>query len=307
MEAGIQRTCILLFLIALGFLLKTRGVLGREERQAISKIYTYITFPAVIISSLRSFSRELGMLWLIPLGLAVGLCMMLIVVAACRKKSREERAFAALNCSAFSIGAFTLPFLQGYLSPVQLLPVMLYDIGNGIFSFGGTAAGGRMILDGGSGKRRENPLKQLVQSVPVWTYLLMLLHGLLRIQLPQQVYAAAEFIGAANPVLCMLLIGCTLEFSKRPGLLRWIGRLLLVHYATVFALSVLIYQFLPAAEMIRSVIIVLLFSPLGLAGLVFTERFGLDHRAAGILNSLTIIISIAAISILIPFLGLGAA
>lgn len=304
MSAGMARTLILLFLIGLGFFLKKVGFFGPEDRNTLGKLYTTITFPAVIVGSYSSFERDLSLLWLVVIGLLADLAYLFVILLFFHKKSKEEQAFAGINGSALSIGAFTLPFLQGYLSPAQLIPVMLYDIGNGIMAFSGTLIAGEVLLRKEQRGFLRTAFRQLLRSVPVWTYLLMLGFHMAGKTLPASIYTAANFIGAANPVLTMLLIGCTLEFPKKLVSLLKVEKILAIHYGTAVILALLFYFLLPYTQSMRAVMVVLLFSPLGSAALVYTERLGLDQETAGFLNTITIFISIFAITVLISALGL---
>lgn len=305
MSAGIHRTLTLLFLIALAFGLKKAGFLADSERRAMAKIYMNITFPAVVVSSFSFSLGDLSLLWLVPLGLLADGCMMGAVLIFSRGKSREERAFAAVNCSSLNIGTFVLLFLQGYLGPAQLIPVMLFDTGNGLVAFGGTAVAGRAVLNWGQSGALKSALGQLVRTVSIWAYLIMLSLNLLQVRLPDGIYTAAGFIGGANPVLAMLVIGCSLDFSDWSGVFKRIGRLLAVHYATAALLTLAGYFLLPFPHPIRALLTVILFSPLGMIGLIYTDGLGLDRKAAGLLNSVTILVGIVAVTGLISLTGLG--
>lgn len=268
----------------------------------MGKVFTCITFPAVIIAGYDSFSHASGLLPLVLVGFAVDLCYLAMPLFFLRRESVENRAFAAVNCTAMSIGAFTLPFLQGYLGKEQLILVMLYDIGNGIMAFGGTLAAGQVVLGGRYQGWLRILVKCLFSSIAVWTYLLMLAIHSVGLRLPEELYAAANFIGNANPVLAMLVIGCTLDFSRKPGLFPRLGKLLGIHYGTAVAIAFFVYFFLPYSQTIRAIVTILLFSPLGSAALVHTETLGLDQEAAGLLNTTTIIIGIIVITSLIPIM-----
>ena len=304
---GFLRTCTLLCMICLGILLRKIGVLGPAERHTLSKLLTSVTLPAVILSSYRGIARDVSLLWLIPLGLAVCLCMMTVCVLSHRRLGRQAQAFAAINGSSVSISAFTLLFLQGYLSTTQLIPVIFFEVGNGCMAFGGTAAAGQALLNSTKKAWPRTALKTLFSSVPVQFHLLALLLYLTGLKLPEEFYEGISLVADAQPLIGMLLLGCSIQFPKYAGGWRRLGRLLAIHYATVAVLAVLLYFLLPYGQTTRAVIVVILFSPLALGGLVATDTFGLDLDLAGLLNSITILIGIAAVLFLIPMLGIGSA
>lgn len=305
MSAGMQRVLTLVFLIAAGFCLKRTGILQDSARKALGTVFTYITFPSVIISSYSSFNGDLNLLWIILLGLIAGLAMMCVMVLLCRARSKEDLATAAMSCSSVSIGAFAVPFLQVFLTADQLLLPIFYDIGNGMMAYGGSIASGQIILRKSGEKWYLTALNAMLRSAPVWAFALGLLYHLLIGKLPEGVYTALNFIGGANSVLAMLFIGCSLEFPHKPGIVSWMIRLLIIHYGTVAALAVLFYYLLPFPQTVRAILAVILFSPLSVGGLVAVDNMGLDRDTAGLMNTITILIGIVAVTMLIPAVGLA--
>lgn len=145
----------------------------------------------------------------------------------------------------------------------------------------------------------------MFSSIPVWAHIVALSIYVSGIVLPDKFYESTTIIGNAQPLIGMLLLGCSLEFPRRPGIWWQIGRLLAIHYGTVTVLAVLCYFLLPYSRIVRAIMVTILFSPLALGGLVATDEYGLDQDMAGLLNSITILIGIAAVTILIPLLGIS--
>lgn len=300
MNPGVQKILILLFVMFLGYFLKQRGFLTESDRRTFGKVFTNITFPAVILTNIIAFGGHENLLWLVPLGLVADLIFAGTAMLFYKKRSLEDQAFASINTASVNIGAFTFNFLQYYLTPIQVLALMLFDTGNGIIAFGGTQALGKAILSKGSKDRLKLVAGKLVKSVPLWFYIAMIIFSFFQIKLPAFVQTAAATIGAANPILAMLMIGTMMSFNVPKKKLPEIIRLLVFHYGTVAILAVLCYNLLPFTQDIRSLVVILLFSPLSAAGLVAIDMYNLDNDSSGLLNSISIIIGIIAINVLIP-------
>jgi predicted permease len=303
-----QRTITLLFLIALGYLLKKTGRLSEGDKGGFSKLYLYFTLPAAIVSSFASFSGDRSAFLLTPVALLFGLVMLGTSLLTARGRDKKDVAYAAVNCMSINIGSFALPFLQGYLGPANIAYVMLYDVGNGILALGFVDIVGMVIMqrEGKSGRQLLRlAVGKLLRTPSIWAYVIMITLTMLNIRLPELIYSGASIIGSANAVVAMLIIGFALDFTASRQTLAWIARVLGTHYLTVTALSLLAYFVLPLPHVVRATVVILLFSPISSLGLLACDRYGLDRDAAGLMNSITIVIGIASTLLLIPFFGLG--
>ncbi len=148
-------------------------------------------------------------------------------------------------------------------------------------------------------------IRLLFSSVPLCTYLAMFGLHMLGLRLPAFVYDAAGFIGGANPVLAMLIIGLTLNLSVTRPVLAKIAKILAVHYAAALLFGLAVYIFLPVSLLAKSVTAVLLASPMTALAIPFTERLGLDKDMSAMMSSVSILISIVLINVLIPILRFG--
>jgi len=300
MSPGVLRSGSLLFLILLGFLLRRACVLNSADRISLAKVFVNISMPAVIVSSFSAFHYEHSLLALFLLGLLSGLCFAGGLLFAFRNASAEERAFAVTNGSSVSIGSFALPFLHPYLPPLGLLMVILFDTGNSVMAASGCYVLASCQLGHTQGWR--TPLRLFFSSVPLCTYLLMFGLHMLGLRLPVFVYDAAAFIGGANPVLAMLIIGLTLNLSSTwPAFLR-VVRMLSVHYLVALLFGLAVFFLLPLPNLAKSVTVVLLAAPMTSLAIPFTEKLGLDKDMSAMMSSVSILVSIVLTNLLIPLL-----
>lgn len=303
MSSGMLRCLILLFLILLGYCLRRVGVLTSADRASFAKGFMNICLPAVVVSSFSTFSMSP----VLPALFAVGLCSGLLFAAgqllAYRRSSPEKRAFAVTNGSSLSIGSFAIPFLQPYLPAEGLLMIILFDTGNSMMAASGCYVLGSRQL--GRSQSLGATLRMFLSSPPLCSYLAMFLLHMAGLRLPSVVYEAAGFIGGANPVLVMLVVGMTLRFSVSWPDLKQIFGMLAVHYAVGILFSLVVVFALPLPPLAKSISVVLLFSPMTALGIPFTERLGLNPDLSAVMSSVSILASIVLINLLIPAMGLA--
>ncbi len=93
-----------------------------------------------------------------------------------RKKSKKEKAFYMMNTSGYNIGAFTMPFVQSFLSPFCMVAACMFDVGNAIMCTGGSYAllSSTLLQEGKQRGRAASFFKKLFSSVSFDAYLLLL-------------------------------------------------------------------------------------------------------------------------------------
>ena len=117
-------------IIILGWFLRRIGVFKKEDFHLLSKIVMRITLPAALVCSFAGRELEYSMLLLSVMGLAFGLLLIGVAWLLNRRQGREAQAFAMVNMAGFNIGNFVLPFAQGFLGPVAVMAVRVFDVGN---------------------------------------------------------------------------------------------------------------------------------------------------------------------------------
>ncbi len=300
MSSGALRCLTLLFLILTGYLLRQAGVLSSADRGSLAKVFMNISLPAVIVSSFSAFHYEYSLLVICFIGLLSGFCFAGGLLFAYRNAPVEDRAFAVVNGSSLSIGSFAIPFLQPYLPPFGILMIILFDTGNSVMAASGCYVLGSRQLGRSQGWRTS--LRLFFSSTPLCTYLIMFALHMTGFRFPASIYNAASFIGGANPVIAMLIIGLTLNLSVTGSVLRKIAGMLSVHYLVALLLSLIVFFFFPLSDLAKSVTVVLLASPMTALAIPFTEKLGLDQDMSAMMSSVSILISIVLINLLIPML-----
>jgi len=199
-----------------------------------------------------------------------------------------------LNLSGYNIGTFVIPFAQSFVGPAGVMTASIFDIGNAVICLGGAYSLADMVK-AGNGFSAKRIAKALSRSVPFMTYMIMLAMNLVRLPVPEFVLSVATIGSNANAFMAMLMIGVGFRLEADRAQVCTLARMLAVRYglAGVFALAV--YFLTPFALEVRQVLVILAFAPIGSAVPGFTNELGGDVGLSSALNSLSIVVSIAAI------------
>lgn len=287
-----------LLIIAAGYILKRVGLFGPGDYRIIIKLIMNLTLPAVIITSFADFPLDISMLGIIVVGLCANLCMAGVGYWMARKKDGNYKAFNILNYSGFNIGCFTLPYVQSFMGSFGVIVTSMFDAGNSIMSTGGTYAVASQFAGQGEGQSVRRFFRKLFSSVPFDTYVLMLLMAFAGLHFPSFVYDITGTFGSANTFLSMLLIGLVFECNLDRNKLRRVASNVILRYVCATALALFCYFVLPFSLEIRHVLVVVAFSPIPVMAPVFTEKLGGDVTLAGVINSISICISLTVITTL---------
>lgn len=294
-----------LFIILLGYVLKKTGFFQPADYRVVSNIVMNITLPAAVITSFASLTIDPALLFMVLIGLACNILMLVVGFVLSRRRSDATRALYMINFPGYNIGAFTMPFVQNFVGSIGVAVTSLIDVGNAVMVAGGTFAVVSSILKKGGGMTLRGLLKILRNSMPFLTYLLMLALALLRLRIPAPITALTGPIGSANAFMAMLMVGLMFEVRADPSFLKKASIILVCRYAGAAVLAWLFYNLTPFPLAIRQVLVLVVFSPPSALAPMFTERSQGDGALASLVNSLSIAISLVIMTVLIAALGIG--
>lgn len=288
-----------ILIIATGYGLKRIGVFQARDFHLLSRIVVKITLPAAIVANFSSMEMDRALLIMCPIGFLANVVMVVLGYLIHAGKSRDEKAFGMVNVSGYNIGNFTLPFIQSFLGPYGFQVTSLFDAGNALMCTGGTYTAAAMVASSSNRVSMGAVLKSLFSSVPFDMYLLMTILSILRLQLPDLVVSYAGTIGSANTFLALFMIGIGFELRLEKAQLAEAARLLALRYGMALVFALIAYRLLPFSEEIRRTLAVIAFGPVSSVSPAFTGRLGGDVGLASIVNSLSIVASIIAITVAI--------
>ena len=195
-----------------------------------------------------------------------------------------------MNICSYNIGCFVLPFVQSFLPAEALIGVSMFDAGNCPVNSGISYA---VVSAAGNGERvrLRFVLDKLCHSVPFMTYLVLMVLSTLHISLPEPVYQIASTVGGANTFLAMLMIGILFEVRVEHEDRRQIAEILVLRYAGSLVMAALVWLS-PLPLLIRQVSVLAMMAPIPSVTMVYCEKCGCKPSLYGVLNSLSLAISL---------------
>lgn len=297
MMAVLEKAAAFVLIIVIGYLLKKKGFFGLEDFRLISKIVLRITLPCAIISNFSSLRIQYSMLLLCFMGILCNLLMAGIGYLGNRKESGEKKAFDMINLSGYNIGNFTLPFVQNFLGPEGFAATSLFDAGNAVMNTGVTYTLAVMAKGQGEKVSLKSAVHNLLSSPPFVTYLIMILLNSFHIPVPGIVVSLSATVGGANTFLSLLMIGIGFELHMEKEKRMRLVKLMLVRYSTAVFLALTLYFLLPFSLEVRQAMAIVALGPVSSVAPAFTERISGDVGLSSAVTSLSILFSIAAITI----------
>lgn len=294
-----MRALALVFIIILAGILRQIHVFQKGDFRIVSKIVLNVTLPAAVVIGFSSSLPQPRFLLFTFLGFSLN-CVMLFISWVCSRKKEFSYRAVWLNITAgYNIGAFVLPFVQSLLGPGSLVACCLFDAGGSLMCNGGTYTTASFILDKSQRRSLKNIIQRLCSSVPFDCYLCMMIISVLGLRLPDVLLSLLQPVAQANSFAAMFVIGLMLEIDFPKDALREVCRITSVRVMCAAIFAAIIYWINPFGE--GKVIAMAAFAPVSVTCTGNAERSGGDYRVTACVNSLTILISIVAISLILVF------
>lgn len=281
-------------IILLGQFLRKINFMDETAFPILSKIVLRITLPAAIVVSFNGREIDPSLLSLVFIGFGLCVINMILGYLINIRSGKEQQAFAMLNLSGYNIGNFTMPFVQSFLGPVGIITTSLFDTGNACMCLGTSYSIAKIFKEGGKFSITKI-LKNLVKSVPLMCYLIMMTLSLLHITLPEPVIAFAETIAGGNAFLAMFMIGVGFKLNATKEQIGQIVKILITRYSLAAIVAAFFYFVTPFDLASRQALVILSFAPVTSSAPAFTGDMGGDVGLASALNSVSIVCSIAII------------
>lgn len=284
----------ILLLIGIGYLLKRIGYISGKDSRVISTLVLNLTLPAVVIVNLNDVELTPSLSILPIMMILYGIIAKVLIVVMFLKYNNEVRGTVAIMMGSMNIGIFAYPLVQQIWPDKGLIYFGMADIGGAIVMFGMTYFAASYFQNVSGGLDPKRMLMNLLKSVPLMTYVVMLGLNLVHIHLPSPVIDFFDVIGAANLPLSMLLLGVLMDFKLDRRFLPLTLKYLGVHYGFGFLFGTLVYFFLPVQDdMIKTTLQLIWLMPVGVAALSYAVQF--RYRTLPVIamaSNITIVISI---------------
>ena len=297
MSNVLTQTIVYVILLFAGYGFKRTGIFKVEDTDFLKKVILYLTMPAMAVNGLKDLELQPSFLWCFLVGFGTSTILMLVGMAASRKKSPEEKVMYLFNFNTYNIGNFAIPFLTGLLSTDGFAALCLFDIGVAIYLYGIDYSLAEAVKGGKSRFSLKFLLKKIFTSPITDMYLLMILLAALHLRLPEPVLKLASVMGNANAFLAMLSIGILFELKLDRKNLWEMVKFFALRYGTILVIMAGVILFIPFSPDIRQAICVLLAAPVASIAPLLTQNAGGDGAKAAQINSVSILLGIAGMMI----------
>ena len=297
MSNVLTQTIVYVVLLFAGYGFKKAGIFKVEDTDFLKKVILYLTMPAMAVNGLKDLELQPSFLWCFLVGFGTSTILMLVGMAATRKKSPEEKVMYLFNFNTYNIGNFAIPFLTGLLSTDGFAALCLFDIGVAIYLYGIDYSLAEAVKGGKSRFSLKFLLKKIFTSPITDMYLLMILLAALHLRLPEPVLKLASVMGNANAFLAMLSIGILFELNLDKKNLWDMVKFFALRYVTIVIIMIAVILFIPFSPDIRQAICVLLMAPVASIAPLLTQNAGGDGAKAAQVNSVSILLGIAGMMV----------
>ena len=297
MSNVLTQTIVYVVLLFAGYGFKKAGIFKVEDTDFLKKVILYLTMPAMAVNGLKDLELQPSFLWCFLVGFGTSTILMLVGMAATRKKAPEEKVMYLFNLNTYNIGNFAIPFLTGLLSTDGFAALCLFDIGVAIYLYGIDYSLAEAVKGGKIRFSLKFLLKKIFTSPITDMYLLMILLAALHLRLPEPVLKLASVMGNANAFLAMLSIGILFELKLDRKNLWEMVKFFALRYGTILVIMAGVILFIPFSPDIRQAICVLLAAPVASIAPLLTQNAGGDGAKAAQINSVSILLGIAGMMI----------
>ena len=292
MSAVLIKAGVFILIIVLGYLLKRIGFFKLSDFKVVSKIVLNITLPCAVISNFNKLEMDMTLLFLVIIGIICNFIMIGTGYLVAWRNDNNEKAFNMINFSGYNIGCFAMPYVQNFLGPIGVVATCLFDAGNSLLCTGGTYSMASAVAKTDGKTTVKKFIKNIFSSIPLNTYIIMLIISSFNILLPKSIIMFSDTVGAANGFLAMLMIGIGLELNLNKNQLGKILRNLIIRCGISGIIAFVFLNFLPFSLEVRQVLALIVFAPISAISIAFTEKCKGDIGLASAMNSCSIILSI---------------
>ena len=284
----------ILLLIVLGYALKRFGLLKAQDSHVLSALVLNVTLPALVIVNLNKAHIDVSLTLLPVLMIVYGVIAKGIVIWLFIKYSNQVRGAVGMMMASLNIGIFAYPLVAQIWPDKGLLYFGMVDIGGALIMYGVTYFVAGYFSQGTNQFNVRYLCRSIVTSVPLMTYMIMLVLNVLDFRLPHNVVRFFDMLGQANLPLSMILLGLLLNFSIERRLLPLTIKYLVVHYGIGILAGLAVYFFLPVTDdMIKTTLILTWLLPVGVSVIPFAVKFRYQMMPFIVMTTnITIIISI---------------
>ena len=290
-----MRAFSLVAIVAIGYGAKRAGWVKASHFPIFARLMIRVTLPCALATGYNSAVVTPGLLSIVAIGVGVNLIQQVAAAVRYRNAGPDVQAFGVLHGGTYNIGAFTIPYVSGFMGPAAVVYASLFDVGNVVaaagfgYAWAMSRARGRALTVRSLTRDLLNPL--------LVVYLGLIAMRLLGWSLPGPILSFTTLVGAANPFMAMLMIGIGLALRPGRAKVRSAWRRLVWRYAFSVALAAVVWLGLPFSHEIRLTLVLVLFAPIASMVPGFVAEAKGDVELSTYMNSVSILVGLVAMPV----------
>lgn len=299
-----------LVIIGLGYLSKKAKILDEKASEGLAKVIINITLPSLILATISNIDLDFQLIIMPFICLIYSGIVAIIALKVFRDESWHSKGILLMTSLGFNIGLFAYPLIQGIFGDEGLVYVAMFDVGNAFIIFGLVYIIGSIYSQSEEEKEIDwtEILKMVLKNIPLISYIIALIINVGFGGLGGFTLTFFDTISQANKALVLLVLGLYLDFNIKRKNWKKIATVLLIRYAIGLLSGILLYFVLPFNNMFRTITLISLILPIGMAVIPFAIEFEYDDELVtltGSLTNLTIVCSFVLMWLLLLIFNLG--
>lgn len=298
-ENMINMQLMMFLLVAIGFLIRKRGIVNTEGRMNMIDLCLHLTLPFNVLNSfMRKWDWNLfkacGIILLLSVGLnAVSVFFSMILFRKQEEKRQKSLKYGTIISNSGFLGN---PMVEGIYGADGLLYAALFMLPVRIVMW---TVGMAVFLKGEKGKLWKNILTHPC-IVAIYAGVIVMISG---VQFPTFVEKTITGISNCNTPLSMMLVGMMLAEVKPKGLIDktmvfYASVRLLIIPAVIFALT----AYLPIDGMLRGITVIMAGMPAPITTALLSAKYGGDEQYATGMIFLSTLLSLITLPLWCLFL-----
>lgn len=288
-----------IFIFALGVLLRLLGVFRQNHADDFIRLVFYVSLPGLIMNSITEVELTEEFAFLPLISALIIFCMFALSYFAGRlfRLPRQKLGVFIIGTMILNNG-FLLPFIIASFGDAGLSRIFIFDFSNGLLAF--TFVYYHAIKYGKASDDSGIPFRKFLYSPPVWALILAITMNLTG--LPMPVVASQFFRQLGNLTIPLLMLAIGIYF--RPNLQRIYPILtaILIRSGIGLLLGFLLAELFGLEGLTRTIVLLGSSAPIGFNTLTFASLEKLDKEFAASLVSFGILTGLILTPLLIYLL-----
>ncbi|MDR2944483.1 MAG: AEC family transporter [Methanosarcinales archaeon] len=300
---------VIIFLILLGWVLKSRGFLAEKDKVTLNNIVIYVGIPALVFNSmltnvkaeeLASFFKLTVFILLISM-----ICAALAFAVGKKLLKLPPKSLAAfiLVCACGNTAFMGFPLITGFYGTSGFTRAIFCDVATlivvvALAGYLGAKVSGQKI----------NVFKQILKFPPsiAWAIsLILILFGVRMDMMPSFIPSVLNILAGVVVPLIMISLGISLSGKYlKTALIPAIG-VMLIQLVIAPATGVLASPLFSFAELDKKVAVLEASMPPAMTPIIFAEMYGFDTKLISASTFLSTLVSLGSIPILHTLLESG--